>query len=91
MKHQEILNLLNESGNSKYARRNRKIVNVQSNAYYSAGKEIIQSTGVVNSNLCDYNVAQILVGGNITTAGNIAARIAFKNCAPFINYISKIE
>ena len=41
MKHQEILNLLNESGNSKYARRNRKIVNVQSNAYYSAGKEII--------------------------------------------------
>ena len=41
MKHQEILNLLNESGNSKYARRNQKIVNVQSNAYYSAGKEII--------------------------------------------------
>ena len=43
------------------------------------------------SNLCDYNDAYILVRGNIVIAGNVAAWVAFKNCAPFTKCITKID
>ena len=46
---------------------------------------------MLKSNLCDFNDAYILVKGNITIAGNIATRVAFKNCAPFIKCITKID
>ena len=45
----------------------------------------------LKSNLCDYNGAYILVRGNITIAGNIAARVVFIKCAPFIKCITKID
>ena len=38
-----------------------------------------------------YNDAYILVRGNIATANNTVARVAFKNCAPFIKFITKID
>ena len=38
-----------------------------------------------------YNDAYILVRGNITIVWNIAARATFKNCAPFIKCITKID
>ena len=52
--------------------------------------------------LCDYSDAYILVKGKIKIAGagdDAAARqaderdkgVAFKNCAPFINFISEIN
>ena len=50
--------------------------------------------------LCDYNDAYILVKGNITVnntaadgaaANNTNKKVIFKNCAPFTNWISKIN
>ena len=41
-------------------------------------------TRSLESSLCDYSDAYILVTGNITVAaGNVNTKIAFKNCAPF--------
>ena len=38
----------------------------------------------LESNLCDYSDAYILVLGNITvTGGNANTKVAFKNCTPF--------
>ena len=66
------------------------IVNNQSNASYYVGSKIIYNTEVLKSQLCDYNNAYILVGGDIiTTAHNNATPVALKNCAPFIKYITK--
>ena len=57
---------------------------------------------MLKSSLCDYSDAYILVKGKITItgAGDDAADrqadgrykdVAFKNCAPFTNYISEIN
>ena len=59
----------------------------QSNANYDAGNEIIYNTEVIH----DYNDAYILVRGNSMIAGDIAAWVAFKNCAWFIKCITKIN
>ena len=41
-------------------------------------------TSSLESSLCDYSDAYILVAGNITvTGGNASTKVAFKNCAPF--------
>ena len=85
MKHKKILNLLNEAGDSKFVTRKWNIVNDQSNANYDAGNEIIYNTEVLKPDLCDFNDAYILAKGNITIAGSNLARVAFKNCAPFLN------
>ena len=82
---------MNESTNSKFLTRSGNIVNDQSNADYSAGNEVIYSTEELKSNLCDYKDAYILGRGTIAIAGNIAAQVAFKNCAPFIKCITKID
>ena len=89
MEHQKILNSLNEAIDSKFVTRNCSIVNDQSNTNYSVGNEIIYSTEVLKSNLCDYNNGYILVGGNVTI--NLPAEGGFKNCAPFIKCIKKID
>ena len=50
------------------------------------------STKVLRSNLCDNNDACILVRGDVTIIGrNVANEVAFKNCAPFIKFITKID
>ena len=69
MKHQKILNLLNEASDSKFVTRNWNIVNDQSNAIYSVGNKIIYSTEVLKSNLCHYDDANILVSGDISIIG----------------------
>ena len=57
---------------------------------------------MLKSSSCDYSDAYILVKGTITINGrgaDAAARpaderdkgVAFKNCAPFINFISEIN
>ena len=59
-------------------------------------------TTMLKSSLCDYSDAYILVKGTITITGagaDAAARqadergkgVAFKNCAPFTNYINEIN
>ena len=59
-------------------------------------------TTMLRSNLCDYSDAYILVKGTITITGagaDAAARradeiekgVTFKNCAPFVKCISRIN
>ena len=67
------------------------IFNDNSKTNYGVGTEIIYKTKVLKSNLCDYNDAYILVGGNNTIIGHQVTQVAFKNCAPFTKCIAKID
>ena len=67
----------------------------QSEKNYSINKEIRIKTSMLRSDLCDFSDAYIIVKGDIiVTNPNDAKRskaVAFKNNAPFINCISKIN
>ena len=45
----------------------------------------------LKSNFCPHNDAYILVRGDITILGDNGAEVAFKNCAPIIKCITKID
>ena len=86
METQKIVNLLNgsDNGNSKFATKKWCIVDSESNGNYSQKDETKFLTRSIESSLCDYLDAYILVTGNITATPNNAARqVVFKNCAPF--------
>ena len=91
MENQKILNLLNEASDFKFVTRKWNIVIDQSNVNYDVGNEIIYNTEVLKFNLCDYNNAYILAGGNITIIRHQATQVAFKNGAPFTKCITKID
>ena len=68
----------------------------QSEKNYSPNKEIRIKTSMLRSNLSDFGDAYIVVEGTITLEGDNDANkqnknLAFKNNAPFINCISKIN
>ena len=72
--------------------KNRKIASDQLSKNYDLWSEVICYTEVLNSSLCDFNDACILVRGNIiTTRRNNPTQVVFKNFAPFINCITKID
>ena len=78
--------MLNGSDNekSKFATRKWCVINDESKGNYSPNDEIKFLTRSLESSLCDYSDAYILVTGNITVAGgNPNTKVAFKNCAPF--------
>ena len=63
---------------------------------YNVNKEIKIKISMLRSDLCDYSDAYIVVKGDITLEGDNDANkrnknLAFKNNAPFINCISKIN
>ena len=91
MEHHKILNLLNEENDSKFVTRKWTIVSNNSKRNYDVGSEIIYHTDVLKSNLCDYNDIYILVRGNITFTGHQATQVAFKNCAQFTEFITKVD
>ena len=102
MEYQKIANLLHdESSNpSKIWTKNWVEINDDVRGVYSPNKQIRFKTLMLRSSLCDYSDAYILIKGNITvdnTAGagaaanNINKKVIFKNCAPFTNWISKIN
>ena len=91
MKHQKILNLLNEANDSKFVSRKWNIVNYQSNTNYDVGNELIYNTEVLKSNLFDYNDAYILAKVDIAVVGHQATQVAFKNCTPFTKCITRID
>ena len=66
------------------------IVNYQSNASYSVGNETIYNREVLKSNLCDCNVADVLVRGDICTIAADATQIAFKTCGSFLSVTQKL-
>ena len=86
METQKIVNLLNGSDNenSKFATKKWYVIDSESKGVYSHENPIKFLTSSLESSLCDYSDAYILVTGNITVVGpNDNTKVAFKNCAPF--------
>ena len=68
----------------------------QSGKNYSVNKEIRIKTLILKSDLCDFSDAYFVVKGDITLEGGNNANkhnkiLTFKNNAPFISCISKIN
>ena len=92
MEHQKISDLLIEVNDFKFVKGKKNIATDNLKANYGIENEITYNTEVLNSNLCKYNDAYILVRGDTTVAGrNIATEVAFKNCAPFTKCITKCD
>ena len=89
--HQKILNLLNETNDSKFLTKKWNLVNDQSNVNYNVGNGIIYNTKVLISTFWDYSNAYILVRGDITIIRNQTTQAAPKNCIPFNKYIIKTD
>ena len=103
--YQKIANLIDDNTlnqPSKFRTRNWVEINDESRGAYNVNSQIKFKTTMLKSSLCDYSDAYILVKGTITINGrgaDAAARqadeidkgVSFKNCAPFINCISKIN
>ena len=101
METQKIVNLLNSSDNenSKFATKNWYFIDSESKGKYSHHDTIKFLTKSIESSLCDYSDAYILVTGNIAVTKTIAAggrnpvrrkqpltaatQVVFKNCTPF--------
>ena len=94
METQKIINLLNDSDdeNSKIATKKWYIIDSESKGNYLPDNEIKFLTSSLESNLCDYSDAFILLTGNINvTGGNNNTKVAFKNCPPFKNCRTEIN
>ena len=86
MEAQKIINLLDNTENeySKFATKKWYIINSESKGNYSHQNQIRFLTNSLESRLCDYSNAYILVTGNINvTGGGNNTKVAFKNCVPF--------
>ena len=96
--------MLNGSGNeyAKFARKKWYVIDSESKGNYSHENPIKFLTSSLESSLCDYSDAYILVTGNITLtkrnpantediALNAATQVVFKNCAPFKDYGTAIN
>ena len=73
METQKIVNLLNDSNNenSKYATKKWYIIDSEANSNYLLNNEIKFLTSSLESSLCDYSDAYILVTGNINVTSGI--------------------
>ena len=104
MEYQKIATLLDDASNqpSKFKRKNWVEINDESKGIYNVNSQIKFKAIMLESRLCDYNDAYILVNGKITItgAGDDATDrqtdkrdkgVAFKNCAPFTNCISEMN
>ena len=107
---QKIVNLLNGSDNenSKFATKKWYVIDSESKGnYYSHYDPIKFLTKSIESSLCHYSEAYILVTWNITVTRTIAAaggnpvqrkqpltaatQVLFKNCAPFEKCSTEID
>ena len=89
---QKIVNLLNniDNKNSKFATEMWYFIDSESKGNYSHPDPIKFFTKSIESRLCDYSDAYILVTGSINvTGGEENAKVAFKNCAPFKKCITE--
>ena len=91
MKHEKILNLLNDANDFKCVTRKWNIVNDNSKENYEKVSEITYNTEVLKSNISDYNDACILVRGDITVAKSPQIQVAFKYCALFTKCIPNMD
>ena len=66
------------------------IIDSESKGNYSHENPIKVLTNSLESSLCHYSDAYILVTRNITVTGeNVNTKVAFKNCAPFTKCITE--
>ena len=98
------MNLLNssENENSKFARKKWYVIDSDAKGNYWKDHSIKFSTNSLESSLCDYSDAYILVTGNITVnrrntadtddiALGTITQVVFKNCSPFKNCRTEIN
>ena len=76
METQKIVILLNgsDNNNSRFATKKWHIIDSESKGNYSKDEEIKFLTRSIESGLCDYSDAYVLVTGNITATPNNAAK-----------------
>ena len=68
------------------------IIDSEANSNYSHHNPINFLTKSIESSLCDYSDAYILVTGNINVAGgDNNTKVVFKNCAPFKKCFTEID
>ena len=99
MAFQKIANFLDTTSDDKDLPRfvTKKWIEVydQSGGNYNVNKKITTKTSMLRPDLCDYSDAYIVVKGIITVVrpndNKRNKSVAFKNNAPFINCISKIN
>ena len=105
METQKIINLLNDTDNenSKFATKKWHVVDTESKCNYShENRKFLTSS--LESNLCNYSDAYVLVTGIITVTRtitgdpvqrkqvlNTATHVVFKTCAPFENCRTEIN
>ena len=86
METQKIVNLSVNTENqySKFTKKKWCIIDSESKGNYSQQNPIKFLINSLESSLCDYSDAHILVTGNITVTGvDDTTKVAFKNCATF--------
>ena len=86
--------MLNSSENKypKFATKKWYVIDSESKGVYSHENPIKFLTSSLESSLCDYSDAYILVTGNINvTGGDNNTKVAFKNCAPFEKCSTEID
>ena len=93
MEFQKIVNFLDTP---RFVTKKWTEVYDQSGVNYDVNKEIRIKTSMLRSDLCDFSDGCIVVKGDITLEGDNDTNkrnknLAFKNNAPFINCISKIN
>ena len=100
MEYQKVINLLGTTPNEMPRFITKKWVKVdgqsgEANYRYKPNKPIRFTTSMVRSDLCDFNDAYIVVKGKVTvTKPNNDAhdkKLAFKNNAPFLSCLAKIN
>ena len=104
METQKIVNLLNGSENEYAKFATRKWYLIDTKGVYSHENPIKFLTNSLESSLCDYSDAYILVTGNIAVTRTFASdpvqrkqlldaatQVVFKNCAPFEKCSTEID
>ena len=90
--YKKIIEIIDMSNNNNYPTNNSLdfayykdfAYYIESKGNYSHQNQIRLLTNSLESSLCDYSGAYILVTGNINvTCGGDDTKVAFKNCAPF--------
>ena len=102
MEYQKIINLLDNAPNqpTKFSTKNWVEINYGSRGTCNTNSQIRFETSMLRTTLCDYSDPYILVKGTKAVPNTAAARanpkntnkkVIFKNCAPFISCINRIN
>ena len=94
METQKIINLLNDSSNEelKFATKKWYVIDSQTTrGKYKQGDTTKFETETIESSLCDYSDAFILVTGDIKVNAANNTDVTFKNCVLFSKCTTKIN